>query len=142
MAFSAIITLSSAGADTSFFNLYSNVDGYVTAFETAISKASLLAGYTSNVVPDLTSVVRIKATGLCTNYRDIGVDDPTVAVYERCLDGFIAYIDAAITSSAFSEDNTPQCYQKIDQGALTAMNAAYPGMTNVASLVFSSCSCV
>jgi len=142
MAFSAIITLASAGVDAGPFNLYSNTDSYVTAFETGISKASLLLGYTSVLVPDLTSVVRVKSTGTCTNYVDIGVDDPTVAVYERCLDGFIAYIDAAITSSAFSEDNTPQCYQKIDQGALTAMNAAYPGMTNVASLVFSSCSCV
>jgi hypothetical protein len=142
MAFSAVITLASAGADTSFFNLYSNVDGYVTAFATSISKASLLAGYTSNTVPDLTSVVRVKATGLCTNYVDIGVNDPTVAVYERCLDGFIAYIDAAVTSSAFSQDNTPRCYQKIAQGALTVMSAAYPGMTNVASLVTSSCQCV
>ena len=144
MAFSAIITLASAGTDAGPFDLFSNatIPAYGTAFATGISKADLLAGYTSNVVPNLTSTVRVKSTGTCTNYVDIGVDDPTVAVYERCLDGFIAYIDAAITSSAFSEDNTPQCYQKIDQGALTAMEAAHPGMTEVPSLVSSTCRCV
>jgi hypothetical protein len=142
MAFSAIITLASAGADAGPFNLYSNTDSYATAFATGISKASLLAGYTSAAVPNLTSVVRVKSTGTCTNYVDIGVDDPTVAVYERCSDGFVAYINAATTSSAKAQDGSAQCYQKIDQGALTAMNAAHPGMTDVPSLVTSSCSCV
>jgi hypothetical protein len=143
MAFSAIITLASAGADTSFFNLYSNVDGYVTAFETGISKANLLAGYTSNTVPDATSVVRVKATGLCTNYVDIGVDDPSVEVYERCTDGFVVYI---LTSSGVdtlkAEDNVARCYLHIDAGTLTEMEVAHPGMTELSSLVTSACECV
>jgi hypothetical protein len=143
MAFSAVITLTgTVGADAGPFNLYSNTDSYVTAFATGISKADLLAGYTSNVVPDLTSVVRVTSTGTCTNHVDIGVDDPTVAVYERCTDAFLAYIDAAITSSPFAQDGGALCYQKIDQGSLTAMSAAHPGMTEVPSLVSSSCRCV
>ena len=45
------VTLTTAGADTGPFNLYSDVDGYISAFETDVPKASLLAGYTSSVAP-------------------------------------------------------------------------------------------
>ena len=66
------ITLTTAGADTGPFNLYSDVDGYISAFETGVSKASLLAGYTSSLVPNGTTTVRVmSASALCTNYIDI-----------------------------------------------------------------------
>jgi len=143
MSFSAIITLTgTVGADAGPFDLRSNVDSYATPFEYSVSKASLVSGYTSSLVPDLTSTVRVQSVGTCTNYIDIGVDDPTVAVYSRCTDAFIAYINASITASPFAQDGGALCYQKIDEGLLTAMEAAYPGMTNVTSLVSSSCRCV
>ena len=53
-----LITLTLAGSDTGPFNLYSNADGYTTAFETGISRAALVAGYTSNLAPTGT-------TGVC-----------------------------------------------------------------------------
>ena len=68
-----LITLTTAGIDTGPFNLYSNTDSYVTAFETGIAKSLLVAGYTSTVVPAGTTYVRVKSTGLCTNYIDIYV---------------------------------------------------------------------
>lgn len=46
-----LITLTLAGSDTGPFDLYSNADGYTTAFETGISRAALIAGYTSNLAP-------------------------------------------------------------------------------------------
>lgn len=67
----AIITLTTAGADTENFDLYSNVDGYTAAFETGIAKSSLVAGYTSYLVPDGTTTVRVKSNATCTNYVDI-----------------------------------------------------------------------
>jgi hypothetical protein len=73
----AFITLTTAGTDSGPFNLYSNTDGYVTAFESGVSKASLLAGYSSSVVPDYTTIVRVLSTGTCTNYVDITLDNPT-----------------------------------------------------------------
>lgn len=66
-----LITLTIAGTDTGPFNLYSNVDGYVSAFETGVSKAALLAGYSSALVPNGTTIIRIKSTGICVNYIDI-----------------------------------------------------------------------
>lgn len=68
-----LITLTTAGADSGPFDLYSNLDGYVSAFETGVSKSSLLAGYSSALVPNGTTIVRIKSTGICTNYIDVTV---------------------------------------------------------------------
>jgi hypothetical protein len=70
------ITLFTAGADSGPFNLYSDVDGYVTAFESGVSKASLTAGYSSALVPNFTTVIRVLSTGDCTNYIDITLDAP------------------------------------------------------------------
>lgn len=61
------ITLTAAGADTGPFDLYSDVDGYTTAFDTGVAKNDLLAGY-STTAPDGTSTVKVLSTGICTNY--------------------------------------------------------------------------
>lgn len=66
-----LITLTSAGADSGPFDLYSDLDGYISAFETGVSKASLLAGYSSALVPNGTNNIRIKSVGVCVNYIDI-----------------------------------------------------------------------
>ena len=68
-----LITLTTAGADTGPFNLYSNVDSYTTPFETGVAKSALVAGYLTALVPTSTNTVRVKSTGLCTNYIDIYV---------------------------------------------------------------------
>lgn len=72
-----LITLTTAGSSSGPFNLYSNLDGYVSAFATGVSQASLLAGYSSSAVPDYTTTIRVKSTGACTNYIDIVLNAPT-----------------------------------------------------------------
>ena len=72
-----LITLTTAGTDSGPFDLYSNLDGYTSAFESGVSKASLLAGYSSSAVPDYTSIIRVLSTGDCTNYIDITLDAPS-----------------------------------------------------------------
>jgi len=72
MAKSAIITLTTAGANTGPFNLLSDADSYVTPFETNIAKSSLVSGYTSNLVPDAATIVRVQSSSsLCTNYINL-----------------------------------------------------------------------
>ena len=72
MAQTVLITLTTAGADTGPFDLYSDVDGYSVPFETGVSKASLVAGYTSVLVPDGATIVRVQSDNvLCTNYIDL-----------------------------------------------------------------------
>lgn len=72
-----LITLTTAGTDSGPFNLYSNVDGYTSAFALGISRATLLAGYSSASVPDYTSVIRIMSMGVCINSIDISVEEIT-----------------------------------------------------------------
>jgi hypothetical protein len=74
-----LIYLTTAGAGTGPFNLYSNVDGYVTPFETGVAKASLTTppGYTTALVPNGTTTIRVQSTGACTNYIDIVIGATT-----------------------------------------------------------------
>lgn len=72
-----IITLTTAGTDTGPFSLFSNVDGYITAFETGVAKSALLAGYSTSLAPVGTTTVRVKSNGLCTNFIDIVLAEPT-----------------------------------------------------------------
>lgn len=74
-----IITLTTAGTDTGPFSLFSNVDSYTTAFVTGVSKSALLAGYSTSLAPVGTTTVRVKSTGLCTNYIDIVLSQPTTS---------------------------------------------------------------
>ena len=74
---SAIITLTTAGTDTGPFNLLSDVDSYVTPFETNRAKSSLIAGYTTNSVPDAATIVRVQSSGSCTNYIDLTYPNTT-----------------------------------------------------------------
>lgn len=72
-----LITLSVAGSDTGPFNLYSNLDGYTSAFETNVPKASLVAGYSSALVPDYTTTIRLISLGTCKNFIDVVVSTTT-----------------------------------------------------------------
>ena len=71
-----LITLTTIGTDCSLFDIYSNIDGFISAFETNVPKASLSAGFSSANVPNGTTIIRVKAKGVCTNYIDITL--PTI----------------------------------------------------------------
>ena len=72
------ITLTIAGSDSGPFDLYSNLDGFTSAFESGVSKAALLAGYSTALVPDFTTSIRIRSNNsLCTNYIDIFLENTT-----------------------------------------------------------------
>lgn len=66
------IVLTTVGDDTGPFNLYSNVNGFSSPFESGISKGDLLSGYISTVVPDSASIIRIQSMNpYCSNYVDL-----------------------------------------------------------------------
>ena len=67
------ITISLAGAGTGPFDLYSNSDGFVTPFETGVSKAALEAGYVSNLVPNDATLIRVASTGVCTDFVTVSI---------------------------------------------------------------------
>jgi hypothetical protein len=70
-----LLTLNTAGSDTSIFDLYSDIDSFTTPFETDVSKASLLSGYSTSLCPDYATVVRLQAKGSCVNYVDVELKD-------------------------------------------------------------------
>ncbi len=70
------IILDAAGTNTGPFNLYSDLDGFTTSFET-VSKAALVAGYTSTIVPYGTTIIRVVSDNTCQNYSDIFVSTTT-----------------------------------------------------------------
>ena len=71
------IQLTSAGTNTDYFNLYSDVDGYITPFEQNISRIKLLNGFTSVLVPTDTTVIKIQSSGDCASYVFISVTPTT-----------------------------------------------------------------
>ncbi len=67
------ITFTSVGSDAGPFNLYSNVDGYISPFAVNVPKATLIAGYPSASVPDGTTIIRARSVGVCTNFVDLPI---------------------------------------------------------------------
>jgi hypothetical protein len=68
------ITISNVGADAGPFNIYSDVDNYISAFEVNVSKAALEAGYPSYSVPEGTTNIRIKSVNaFCNNSVDVSI---------------------------------------------------------------------
>lgn len=77
MAFSTLITIT-AGADTGPFNLYSNLDGFLSPFETNVPKINLEAGYLSVVVPDATTTIRVSSLSvICPTSVDLPISGIT-----------------------------------------------------------------
>jgi len=74
-----LITLTTASANTGPFDLYSNLNDFTTPFETGVAKASLLSGYSSALVPDYTTIIRVKSEGDCLNYIDINLEETTTS---------------------------------------------------------------
>lgn len=72
-----LITLTLAGADTGPFSLYSDVDGFLAPFEIGVSKLALEAGYTSVVVPNGSTIIRVQSNSACTNYIDLNISGIT-----------------------------------------------------------------
>lgn len=68
-----LITLTEIGIDAGPFDLYSNVDDYTDPFAESIDAIILSAGYTSDVVPPLTTNIKVTSTGTCTNSIDVPV---------------------------------------------------------------------
>jgi len=134
-----LITLTTAGANTGPFNLYSDLDGYVTPFASAIAKSSLLAGYTSTVVPNGTAIIKVLSAGDCTTplYIDLYVPATTTTsttlaptscrTYAVTMDGppdqaynFIYYTDCLGNPFQFMQvDNFTTIYICALEGSLS-----------------------
>ena len=114
------ITLTLAGSDTGPFNLYSNVDGYTTAFETGVSRAALVAGYTSTLVPQYTVEVLVKSTGVCNRnlYLNV-VGAPTTTTTST----------SSTSTTSTSTTRNPNAYYLADVGYYARVDGCPTGST-------------
>lgn len=105
----ALITLTTAGADSGPFNLYTNIDSYSAAFATGVSKAALVAGYTSTAVTDGATIIRVKSTGACVNYIDItlGGVTPTTTTTTTVVNAITSTVCGFSVGAYSSYSNTP-----------------------------------
>ena len=71
-------------------------------------------------------------------------EDPMVEVYLKCgtLDEYYYILSSSGVDTIKAEDNLALCYQHDNSGTLSAMQALYPGITELASLVTSNCECI
>jgi hypothetical protein len=126
-----LITLTVAGTDAGPFNLYSNLDGFTSAFETGVSKAALLAGYSSALVPDFTTVIRVLSTGVCVNYIDILLESTTTTTTTTT---------SGLTQGLISSKSHPTdaCSETLDNTCWISNIGGFPGneVISTSSIVY------
>ena len=71
-----LVTLTSPGADTGPFNLFSSVD-LVTPLVSGVAKSALVSGYTLSSVPDAATYIKVASTGTCTNSINLNITNPS-----------------------------------------------------------------
>jgi len=94
-----LITLTNVGSDAGPFNLYSNADDYDQPFDTDISAAELIAGYTTSFVPNDATIIRVVSMGVCGNYINIVINN------DPCL--IVGTASFAITTTTTSTTGVP-----------------------------------
>jgi len=102
-----LITLTVAGTDSGPFNLYSNLDGYVSAFETGVSKSALLAGYASALVPDFTTIIRVQSVGNCNNYIDIPLYTSTTSTSSTSSTSSTTTTSTTVANTCYAFESDP-----------------------------------
>lgn len=137
-----LITLTVAGADSGPFNLYSNTDGFVSAFETGVSKAALLAGYSSALVPDFTTVIRVLSTGACVNYIDILLESTITTTTTTTTQSptTTTTTTSGLTQGLISSksDPTDACSETLDNTCWISNIGGFPGneVISTSSIVY------
>jgi hypothetical protein len=130
-----LITLT-AGADVGPFELRSNFDGYATAWESGISRASLIGGYLSTLIPTGSTIVRAQSTGVCTNYIDSSITPVTTTTTTTTLAPVVLQITSSV---ALDGSGTLDFINGEPNEVLTLTFNVFDGGSNVfESLIFDS----
>lgn len=114
MSKAVIIKLTTAGTNTGPFNLLSDYDSYVTPFETNIAKSTLVTGYTSSLVPNTATTIRVLSSGSCTNYVNLLISGSTPTL---CSSSF------TMTNCAYDADFGSM---EINGGAVVTVIGSFP----------------
>lgn len=112
-----LITLTVAGSDTGPFNLYSNVDGFAVPFEVSVDKLDLEAGFTSTLVPDVTSVIRVQSMNpICNNYIDLEITGSSPTTTTTSSSSSTTTTSSSTSTTTTSSTSTTTTTTTIDCG--------------------------
>ena len=104
-------------------DLYSDVDGYTTPFETGVLKVDLEAGYISSLVPDAAIRIRAYSLGVCTSYAQCSIaiahslGYSAISCEEACSSGPVVYYSQCSTLILY------YCYLWTDTSLTSAFEA-------------------
>ena len=115
-----LITLTSPGADTGPFNIYTNVDNYVTAVATNVAKANLVSGY-NVTVPANAVTVKVESTGTCTSSIYLTIIQPTTTTTTSS--------STSTTSTTSTSTSTTTSTTTLGPGTTTTTTTAGPTTT-------------
>jgi len=117
MAFGTIITLTTLGDQAGPFDLYSNIDGYVTPFVIGEPASSFSgSGFYTGLVPDGTIVIKVQSQGFCSNsvYLSItGLPTPSPTPTSTVTPTATTPLDCR-EFSVFNGEGFPVTYEYID----------------------------
>jgi hypothetical protein len=82
-----LVTLTNTGIDSGPFDIYSDLDGFVTPIVSDVLKSNLISGYQLYNLSTSVKVIRVKSKGTCLNYVDLIISTPAIAT--ECLTGFV-----------------------------------------------------
>jgi len=99
------IQLTIAGTDAGPFDLYSDSDGYVTPFATAVPKLTLTAG-TNFTIPDDALNIKAVSVGVCTNNIIIPIGTTTSTTTTTTTGGPTTTSTSTSTSSSTTTSTT------------------------------------
>jgi hypothetical protein len=151
MAQVVILKITSAGSDITNFDIYSDADGFTTPFMEDIPKDILLAGFTSSIVPNGATQIRIQAVDVCSTDTTVPIDtsnpQPPSPVTDYwvlvpCEAGYPTYtttIQPSVTDQRYIIPGTPNISYTWDNNSPTTFppNPTNPNM----QLVFGETGC-
>jgi len=100
-----LIKFTQVGGDAEPFNLYTNVDGFTSAFASGVTRAQLLAGFPASI-SDSATVVRVRSISACNNYTDLAVPGVTTSTTSTT--------STTVTSTTTTTTTLPMAYPVVD----------------------------
>ena len=110
-----LIDLSVAGVNTGPFNLYSDADGYTSAFATNITRQQLLDGYPAVVLNGTTNIKLQSLNDICPNDTILPVNatTTTTTTTNNTITTTTTTTAAPTTTTTTTLSTSTYCYQSI-----------------------------
>jgi len=133
-----------AGSGVGPFDLYSNVDGYTTPFETGVDAASLTGSGYITTPPDGTTFIRVQSTGSCDTFIDL--ENPcqptTTTTTSSSTSTTTSTSTSTSTTTTTSTTIAPTTTTTTSSSTSTTTTTTPPTTTTTTSVAPENCFCI